>query len=211
MGVSGLVVSAMFAAAMSSIDSGVNSITAVVTTDYLDRFGLKPKTERGHVLMAKILAMLIGATVVVGSCFMGQVPGNIMAVTNKTVNLLTSPIFGLFFFALFIPFVRPAGVWVGTICGTITAACIAFSGPIVTLLYTRFGIPVETFGVELQKMVDPISGTESIIAQDPISFQWIGPTALLVDIVVGTAVCWLISGGRRAGGRGSRGSERRLS
>ena len=38
-GVSGLVVSAMFAAAMSSIDSGVNSITAVVSTDYLDRFG----------------------------------------------------------------------------------------------------------------------------------------------------------------------------
>lgn len=38
-GISGCVVSAVFAAAMSSIDSGVNSITAVVMTDFLDRFG----------------------------------------------------------------------------------------------------------------------------------------------------------------------------
>ncbi len=37
-GVSGLVVAAMFAAAMSSIDSGVNSITAVVLTDVIERF-----------------------------------------------------------------------------------------------------------------------------------------------------------------------------
>ena len=42
--VSGLVLAGLFAAAMSSIDSGINSITAVVTTDFLDRFGLKPKT-----------------------------------------------------------------------------------------------------------------------------------------------------------------------
>ena len=48
-GISGLVVAAMFAAAMSSIDSGVNSITAVVMTDFLDRFGMKPTSEKGHV------------------------------------------------------------------------------------------------------------------------------------------------------------------
>src|SRR5690606_30083233 len=44
-GISGLVVAAMFAAAMSSIDSGVNSITAVVMTDVLDRYGKAPKNE----------------------------------------------------------------------------------------------------------------------------------------------------------------------
>jgi len=36
--ITGLVVSGLFAAAMSSIDSGVNSITAVVLTDVVDRF-----------------------------------------------------------------------------------------------------------------------------------------------------------------------------
>jgi SSS family solute:Na+ symporter len=201
-GVSGLVVSAMFAAAMSSIDSGVNSITAVVSTDYLDRFGLRAKTERGHLLFARVLAFSIGAVVVFGSTFMGWIPGNITAVTNKTVNLLTAPIFGLFFFALFVPFARPAGVWAGTICGTIVAGMIAFSGPLVTLLDLKFGIPVETFGVELHTTIDAATGAKQVMANDPVSFQWISPAGLLVDLVIGLLVSWLIVQQRNRSAKG---------
>jgi SSS family solute:Na+ symporter len=165
-GVSGLVVSAMFAAAMSSIDSGVNSITAVVTTDMLDRFGKKPETERGHLFVARSLAFGIGATVVLGSMFVGQIPGNITEVTNKTVNLMVPMIFSLFFFALFVPFSKPAAVWIGWACGMTTAILIAFSGQI--------------FGV------DPVTKLA------PVSFQWIGPTSLLVNIAVGLVVSLLL-------------------
>ena len=201
-GVSGLVVSAMFAAAMSSIDSGVNSITAVVSTDFLDRFGWRAKTERGHLLFARILAFSIGAVVVFGSSFMGLIPGNITAVTNKTVNLLTAPIFGLFFFALFVSFARPAGVWAGAICGTLVSGMIAFSGPLVTFVHLKFGIPVETFGVELHTTIDPTTGVEQVMAGDPVSFQWIGPAGLLVDLVVGLVVSGLIVwfGNRKSNG-----------
>lgn len=165
-GVSGLVVAAMFAAAMSSIDSGVNSITAVVTTDILDRFGKKPETERAHVFVARTLAFGIGATVVVGSMFVGQIPGNITEVTNKTVNLMVPMIFSLFFFALFVPFSKPAAVWIGWACGMTTAILIAFSGQI--------------FGV------DPVTNLP------PVSFQWIGPTSLVVNIVVGLVASLVI-------------------
>ena len=161
-GVSGLVVAAMFAAAMSSVDSGVNSITAVVMTDFLDRFGNRPKTEKGHVLMARVLAFGIGAVVVVCSSFIEHVPGNITGVTSKTTNLLITPIFGLFFFALFVPFAKPLGVLAGAVSGTATALLIAFSGPI--------------FGMD----------------SDPVSFMWIGPAALLVNLLVGTLVSLLL-------------------
>lgn len=161
-GVSGLVVAAMFAAAMSSVDSGVNSICAVVTSDFLDRFGRQPQTDKEHVRLARWLAFGIGTIVVFGSSFMEHVPGNITAVTAKTTNLLVTPIFGLFFFALFVPFARPAGVVVGTICGIATAVLIAFSGPI-------FGVNPET-------------------GEDPISFMWISPCALLVNLAIGALV-----------------------
>ena len=159
-GISGLVVAAMFAAAMSSIDSGVNSITAVVMTDVLDRFGRAPRTERDHVRTARWLAFGIGALVVLASSQMGSVPGNITAVTTKTSNLLTTPIFALFFFALFVPFASPAGVWIGAFCGTATAVLIAFSGPI-------FGF---------------VPGTKDL---DPVSFQWIAPAAIAVNVATG--------------------------
>ena len=158
-GVSGLVVAAMFAAAMSSIDSGVNSITAVVTTDWMQRFGRLPKSERGHIALARWLAFGIGTLVVTCSSFLEHVPGNITAVTTRTANLLSTPIFCLFFFALFVPFASTVGVWTGAICGTVTACLTAFSGPL--------------FGT--------VPGTDL----DPISFQWIGPVAIVVNIVAG--------------------------
>jgi SSS family solute:Na+ symporter len=192
-GVSGVVVAAMFAAAMSSIDSGVNSITAVVMTDYLDRFGFKPKSEKGHVRTAQLLALGIGVTVVVGSVFMKYIEGNITAVTSKTVNLLTTPIFALFFFAVFVPFARPLGVWIGAFFGTITAAVIAFSGPLVYFLYVHYDIDPAAFGVELITKTDKATGDQWTTAEDPISFQWIGPVAILVNITVGTSVSWLLS------------------
>ena len=191
-GVSGLVVSAMFAAAMSSIDSGVNSITAVVMTDFLDRFGIRPKTEKGHVRAARFLAFSIGAVVVVGSSFMENIPGNITEVTQKTSQLFTTPIFALFLFALFVPFAKTAGVLVGAICGIATAVLTAFSGPIVTLLALQFGVDPGIFGVELIHTVDPETGIASVMAQDPVSFQWIGPLSLAVNLLTGTLVSLLI-------------------
>ena len=185
-GISGLVVAAMFAAAMSSIDSGVNSITAVVMTDFLDRFGFRPKTETGHVRLAKMLAFVIGLSVVIGSTYMKYIEGNITAVTNKTVNLLTTPIFCLFIFALFMRRVTARGVWIATICGTTAAFCVAFSGPLVVLLVNVLGIDPGLFNVELITKTDPASGHSwTVTNKDPISFQWISPVALVVTLGIG--------------------------
>ena len=163
-GVSGLVVSAMFAAAMSSIDSGVNSITAVVSQDFLHRFGRLPSSERVRTRIAKVLAFGIGGLVVVGSSFLQHVPGNIWAVSNKTSSLLTAPIFGLFVYAFFVPFAKPLGVWVGTVLGILAAGLTAFSGLV--------------FGM------DPVTG------EDPVSFMWVAPVALTVDLSAGTLVSY---------------------
>lgn len=191
-GISGLVVAAMFAAAMSSIDSGVNSITAVVMSDVMDRFGRSPKSEADHIRMARWLAFAIGGFVVATSSFMGLVPGNITEVTGKTSNLLTTPIFCLFFFALFVPYASPRGVWIGAIFGTLTAALVAFSGPIVLGLHLGFDVAPETFGTIVEKTVDEATGVTTLSCPDPISFQWIAPLAVLVNIVVGCAASKLL-------------------
>ena len=207
-GVSGLVVAAMFAAAMSSIDSGVNSITAVVQTDFLGRLGWKLKSERAQVRAAQLMAFGIGITVVLGSSLMKYIEGNITAVTNKTVNLLTTPIFALFFFALFVRWAKPLGVWIGAVFGVTTAAAIAFSGPLVVFLATQCGVDPGWFGVELLTHIDPATGIETtttavremnaetglaeLVRRDPVSFQWIGPVALVVNISVGMLVSWFL-------------------
>ncbi|MCA8997887.1 MAG: sodium/solute symporter [Planctomycetaceae bacterium] len=199
MGISGLVISAMFAAAMSSMDSGVNSITAVVMTDFFDRFGLSPKDEKDHVFRARILALTIGVIVVIGSSYIGQVPGNITAVTQKTTNLLTTPIFCLFFFALFVPFSNTPGVWAGAICGVSTAVLIAFSGPIVTACVNNLGWDPYQFRVAVTEVLSEDGQTViGYTVADPVSFQWIAPLAVLANVGVGSLVS-LLTGGARAG------------
>jgi len=165
--VTGLVVSGLFAAAMSSISSGVNSITAVVMSDFLDRFGLKPGTEKEHVRAARLLALGIGVIVMVVSTFMKYVPGNFLAVTNKTASLLSVPIALLFIFALFVPFANAPGVWIATLASVTTAILIAFSG-------VFFGM-------------DPETGL------DPVSFQWIAPCSLIAGLVFGLIACKLFA------------------
>jgi SSS family solute:Na+ symporter len=186
-GVSGLVVAAMFAAAMSSIDSGVNSITAVVTTDFLERFGWKASSERQHVLRVRLLALAIGAVVVLSSSMMKYIEGNITAVTGKTVNLLTAPIFGLFFFALYVPRARALHAWIATTASVAVACSIAFSGPLVYFLHTRFGIDPAALNSALKTQVDAATGETWNTCEDPVSFQWIAPIALLTSILVGLA------------------------
>lgn len=168
--ISGLVVAAMFAAAMSSVDSGVNSITAVVMTDLIGRLRQSPLNDRARLRLSKSLAFGIGAFVVVGSSFIGLVPGNIIAMTQKTSNLVVTPLFSLFslfVFALFVPFATPWGATIGVISGVISATLIAFSGPIF----------VPTF--------DPAYD------YDPISFQWIAPVGMVVSIGMGCLASWV--------------------
>ncbi len=125
-GVSGLVVVALFAAVMSSIDSGLNSITAVVQTDFIDRNRRIQLSPRKHLWMSRLLSLGIGVIVVTASSLMELVPGNFTEVTQKTTNLLVTPIFGLFFLALFIPFATPIGAIAGCLAGISTAVTIGY-------------------------------------------------------------------------------------
>ena len=165
--VTGLVVAAICAAAMSSIDSGINSITAVVLSDFASNKRnskeIGEDEERRRFRRARILAVMIGAIIIAASTLVKFVPGNITAITSKTVNLLPPHIFALFVFALFVKSARPAGVWLGCVVGTIVAVLIGFSGPI-------FGYRADT-------------GT------DPVSFIWMAPVSLVVNLAVGWVAC----------------------
>lgn len=130
-GLSGLVVSGMFAAAMSSVDSGVNSISAVVLTDFVDRFRQDALSRSTHVKLAKVLAVSVGLIVIAGSMLIEFVPGNLTIVSKRVAGLLIAPLFTLFFIALFVPFRTPWGTNLGALGSLATAILVAFWDPLV--------------------------------------------------------------------------------
>ena len=123
-GLAGLVIVAMFAAVMSSLDSGINSVSTVIMVDFLNRS--KRDTEKYHLATARYLTVGIGVAVVLISSVIGKVPGNIQEVAVKTNYLFLVPLFILFFLALFVSFATPFGAAFGAIYSFLAGALIAF-------------------------------------------------------------------------------------
>ena len=140
---------------MSSLDSGINSVSAVIASDFVERLSPRhQRTDEKHRLRrAKILVVTIGVFAIAGSLLVSKVPGNFLEMTHKVSNLLTVPLFGLFFLALFIRWATPFGAIAATGCGIAVSALIAFW--------------------------DLFTGREGI------GFQWIGIGALVVQLPLG--------------------------
>ncbi len=129
-GISGLVVAGMFAAAMSSVDSGVNSITAVVSSDFIGRFRKTEHTEKQELIQARLIAVGVGVAVILATTLIDHLPGNLFAVSKRATELFVTPLFTLFFMAMFVRFATPAGANAGALSGFLAAATIAFWNPL---------------------------------------------------------------------------------
>lgn len=125
-GLSGLVVAGVLSAAMDSLSSGLNSSAVVVTEDWIDRFRNTALTEQKQVAQAKLVSLALGIVVILMSLCTGYVSGNLMEMIYKVVNLLTSPLFVLFFMAMFVPWATTLGTWVAGVTSTAMAIAIAF-------------------------------------------------------------------------------------
>jgi SSS family solute:Na+ symporter len=117
---------AVRAATMSSLSSGVNSCTSVVTEDIIKRFWPKIKKSNNELKQVQKLSLLIGLIVLLLSFAIPYVKGNLLDIAMKVVNLLVSPLFVLFFMALFVPFATSRGTFIGGVASVVIAVAIAF-------------------------------------------------------------------------------------
>ncbi|MBA3484853.1 MAG: sodium-coupled permease [Pirellulales bacterium] len=125
-GITGLVVAALFADAMSTLSSGVNSTGSVLAIDLVSRLRRRPLSEEAQLRLARWSSLTVGVIVVVLSLYISRAPGNIYEMTYRTVNLFVAPLFLLFFMAMFIPWATSLGAWAAAITGLSVAVTISF-------------------------------------------------------------------------------------
>lgn len=120
-GVVGLLVAALMAATMSSIDSGIHSVTTAIVVDFRDRLfpKLRPATDAGEMRIARIILVIVGALAVVLACFVGEL-GDVFAVAKKTTAAFGGPLLAVFIVGLFMP----RATWFGVLLGTFSGAAI---------------------------------------------------------------------------------------
>jgi SSS family solute:Na+ symporter len=132
-GISGLVFAGLLAAAMSSLSSGINSSSLVALNDFIIRFKKQKLSQSTQVKWARIITFVIGFVIILLSLGIGNVKGNLLEITFKTVNLLVAPLFVPFFMAMFVKRSTENAVLTGTITSALAAVFISFSNELFSL------------------------------------------------------------------------------
>jgi SSS family solute:Na+ symporter len=109
-GVSGLLIAAIFAAAMSSMDSGINSLSTVLVNDFIRPFRRVLRGEAHDLKLARTLTLAFGAFGT-GVAFFVSTFDHIIEAYTTIISLFNGPILAMFLLGIFVPRARFAG-WV---------------------------------------------------------------------------------------------------
>jgi len=155
-GLSGLITAGIFAAAMSSLSSGLNSSSSVISEDLIKRFSSNPNNVEKALKRVKYISLGVGIFTLLLSILVSKVEGNLYDIIVKVVNLFVTPLFVLFFMALFIPFATSKGTLAGGILSLAAAIAVAFYGflGIEVLFITPTALIVGILGGVLFSYID---------------------------------------------------------
>jgi SSS family solute:Na+ symporter len=178
-GTTGLLLAALLAAAMSSISSGINSISTVISSDFLamrettSRPAMQsgaPAAAAAHdgVATARWLAGLTGSlgivmALVVYGIMLSHPKWNLLEMVARLNHLCVAPLGALFLAGILLHRVGAAAALVGFLAGTATSFVVSFSTEIFQLAPGKH-----------------------------ISFMWIMPCSFLVSLLVTYAAGFLL-------------------
>ena len=111
----GLVMVGIFAAAMSSIDSSINSLSAATVEDFLHRF--RRLSERQLFVASKLTTLFWGGFAVAFSYQVERIAPTVLEAINKIGSMVNGPLLALFTLALLAPKVGQTRAIVGFFVG----------------------------------------------------------------------------------------------
>lgn len=131
MGVAGLILAALLAASMSSIDSGLNSICTLMIMDFHRRYGLgrawlarrlkrdeDALTEDDELVLARPLTLVIGLAATTASLFLAEVR-DIFEIMIAVANTFGAPLLAIFLLGIFTRRCTGAAALAALVLGTV--------------------------------------------------------------------------------------------
>ncbi len=133
LGMAGIFLAAVLAAAMSSIAAELNSLSTATVVDFYQRW-VKPQGSDAHYLwVSKAATAVWGLFACVIATYAANL-GSLIEVVNRFGSFFYGSILGVFLLAM-IPRTRALGAFVGLIAGMSTVAAVSFGLPGVSFLW----------------------------------------------------------------------------
>ncbi|QDU98291.1 sodium:solute symporter family transporter [Lignipirellula cremea] len=150
-GMAGLLLAGLFAAAMSSIDSGINSLTATVVCDWLA--GRHPSLRT-----SRLLCFGFGLATIVAALALQAAGGDVFHVLMQIAGTFLGVLLGLFLLGMLVRRANTPGALAGMATGLL---CVAAAGPL--------GVSEQWYGA--------ISCLPTLLAGWLVSYAFAPPTA----------------------------------
>jgi Na+/proline symporter len=154
-GLAGLFIAAVMAAAMSSVAAELNSLSTATVIDFYRRW-VRPEGSDAHYLrVSKFATGLWGLF----ACFVAiyaATLGSLIEVVNRFGSFFYGSILGVFLLAM-LPKARAAGAFFGLLAGMGVVAAVTFGAPSVSFLWHNVigAVTVMAIGLTLSRLARP--------------------------------------------------------
>lgn len=194
-GLTGFFIAGIFSAALSSLSTALNAMSAVVLEDFYKPFAKKPLSERGTMILIKSVVFILGISCI-GLVFIVEHLGNILQVAISFTTIGEGPLFGIFIMGLLIPWVTSTGVLTGGITGLLIMACLNIQTQIAIARGDVFAVPkpVTTDGCSYDFMNTTMNSshfTNEKSSNFHVSYLWFSVIGTSATIITGVAVSFL--------------------
>jgi SSS family transporter len=120
-GLPGLLIAAIYAASMSTISAGLNSLASATVVDFKQRLSTEVAgTNAQQVGNARWITVIYGTIVVLLAFAVSFMPGNLVESVNTVMGLVGGPLLGLFFLGMFTQKATTRGALLGCLAGFVT-------------------------------------------------------------------------------------------
>lgn len=174
-GLVGLLIAGIFAAALSSIDSELNALTTVSIVDWYKRFGGDKHEEMHYVKSSRKVTFMWGTLATLSALALGETK-SIVELVNQIGSYFYGSILGVFILLLFVKKANGRGALTGLICGMLSVFTF-------DRLYYNAASAEYSFFFPGFPVTDGYSKA--------IEFLWLNPLGTAVVIIVGYTVSLL--------------------
>ena len=133
-GVMGLILVAIFAASMSTVESELTSLSTVTVIDFYRRYVTNTETDRHYLIISRVATLFWGTFATFCAFYMGSMGSAIEAV-NRIGSYFFGAILGVFILALCVPRANGHGAFAGVAAGILGVQFTIWSGSSISFLY----------------------------------------------------------------------------
>jgi Na+/proline symporter len=145
-GILGLMISVIFAAAMSSISAEIAALSSATMVDFYKRFLKRDKSETHYLRASRATTVFWGIFATFIAFYAGSMGTSLVETVNKVGSHFYGPILGVFLLAFFVKRANGTGAFIGVIFGMAAVIYVSWMTEISWLYYNVVG-PVVVLAV----------------------------------------------------------------